>query len=280
MRDVFEPLTRDERRGFRERYLAELRGRDGEADVKARKLALREELFREIQATPIRLSGPPVVDQAVFSRNERLRDPEPGLDERTLWALAVAKTNRSERFGVEYAMARKGDRAFPPDDPRTYINLEEVYHTRILRDVVETIGLEMHMQPPHRITRWAIQIMARLPHAISYMLIFDGELAGVAMFRLLCGKARELFADQPEPLRRIESLFQQILTDEIGHVRYAHSTLGRVRLAIARLMLRPLVRSLISDVPEFERLFGRARVMEEIWRADLSPLPRLLAATP
>ena len=49
---------------------------------------------------PVKLSGPAVVDQAVFSRNESLKKPEEGLDETTLWALAVAASNVAERDGV------------------------------------------------------------------------------------------------------------------------------------------------------------------------------------
>ncbi len=280
MSDVFRPISPSERRAFRARYLEELRRRDGIPDIHNKTLSEREPFFRDLETRRVRRTGPPVMDQARFSAHETQHRPDEGLKPAELWALAVAKANRSERFGVEYSLARKGEAAYPPDDPMTYVEIEEFYHTRVLRDVVETIGLTMRMIPPRSFTRWMIQSMSRLPKSISNILVFCGELAGVAVFRLLGQKARELFQDQPEPLQRIESLFQQILTDEIGHVHFVHSKLGRVRLAIARMLLPLVVRSLASDLPELDRLFGHRALMQEIWRADLRPAEALPAPVP
>jgi hypothetical protein len=278
--DIFTALPREARERFRAEYLAELESRNGLPDGSGQRFTVRERYFAEVEARPVRRSGPAAVDQATFRRNEVRKSPEAGLDERTLWALAVAKSNRSERFGVEYALALDGP-GTDLQDPLTFIQIEEFYHTRILRDAVETVGLQMEMRPPHPLTALTVKAMARLPHVLANVLILCAELAGVAAFRMLKQKAQALFADQPVPRARLEQLFDMILTDEVGHVRYVRSTLGPLQLAVARALLPVVVRALISDVPELSRLFGYQQLMAEIRRCDLSAAPALSApATP
>ena len=46
------------------------------------------------------------------------------------------------------------------------------------------------------------------------------EMAGCIMFDELRRVGVELFADEPDVAARIERLYSEILTDEIGHVGY------------------------------------------------------------
>jgi hypothetical protein len=269
MTDVFTPLTPDGRLAFRAQYLAHLRRRDGVPDRVNHLFSVREAFFRDIEARPVRWEGTPPVAQADFDRHHATYDPRARPSDAVLWALCVAKVNRGEKYGVEYAHARGGMGQAPGNDPLEYIEVEEFYHTRILKDALDVIGIEVDVQPPSLVQRTLIQSMVRLPKAISNVLVLDGEIVGVAMFGLLLQKARELFASQPRALARIEELFAQIMVDEVGHVHYVRSLLDGPRLAIAKRMLPMVARGVADGIPELWELFGRDEVMRVVCAAGV-----------
>jgi hypothetical protein len=269
MSQVFEPMPPSEQARFRAAYLAYLRERDGVPDMETQRFDLRERFFADLDAAPNCWDGLPPVDQAVFDRNHARRKPEPNLDEVMLWALATAKTNRSERYGVEYALAYNNRASNAANDPHAYIQIEEFYHTRILRDALATIGLRMDMGRPGLSARTMIRAMVRLPEKVANVIVLCGEICGVAVFSLLLEKARELFANQPEVLARHEALFGQIMVDEVGHVHFVRSTLSPQRLAWARRILPIVAMGLLDESPELLRLFGREEIMRRIVAADV-----------
>lgn len=273
MTDVFTPLTPAGRVAFRARYLAYLRQRDGVPDRANRRFSVREDFFRDVEQRPVRWQGAPPVSQAEFDRHHARYDARARPDEATLWALCVAKVNRGEKFGVDYSRAHGptgaagGDASV--DDPLAYIEVEEHYHTRILRDALDVVGVQMDVQPPALLQRTLIKSMVRLPKALSNILVLDGEIVGVALFDLLLQKARELFAGQPRALARIEELFAQIMVDEVGHVHYVRSLLDGPRLAVAKRLLPLVARGAADGIPELWELFGRDRVLDVVGRADV-----------
>jgi hypothetical protein len=269
MTDLFKPLTSDERRSFCEQYLAYLRQRDGVPDRANHLFSVREKFFRDVDSRPVRWQGTPVVSQAEFDRHHVRFDPKARPSAATLWALCVAKVNRSEKYGVEYAHARGATGKSPGGDPHEYIEVEEFYHTRILKDALDVIGIRMDVQPPSFVQRMLIKSMVHLPPALSNVLIFDGEIVGVAMFNLLLGKARELFASQPVALARIEELFAQIMVDEVGHVHYARSLLDGPQLGIAKRLLPTIAKGATDGMPELWHLFGREHAMRVILQAGV-----------
>jgi hypothetical protein len=269
MGHAFQPMTAAQQGRFRGAYLAYLRARDGVPDLATRRFDVRERFFSEVDRAPLRWAGLPPVDQTTFDRNHARRRPEPGLDEATLWALATAKTNRAERFGVELSLDNPRNLADPLDDPHTYIQIEEFYHTRILKDALATLGLESEVLVPSARTRLLVRAMVHLPASIANVAVLAGEICGVTIFSLLLDKARELFASQPEALDRIEALFAQILVDEVGHVHYLRSQVSPTQLAWARRLLPIVVDSVLDDVPELALLFSRDRVLEHALAADV-----------
>lgn len=269
MNTAFEAMNTEEQAKFRIAYLAYLQDRDGVPDLQTQRFDVRERLFAELDSNPNCWVGPPPVDQGVFDRNHARRTPEPNLDEATLWALATAKTNRAERYGVEYALAHNGQRREAASDPHAYIQIEEFYHTRILRDALATIGLRTGVGKPSLTTRALVRAMVLLPEKMADVVVLCGEVIGVAVFSLLLEKARELFAEQPAVIARLELLFGQIMVDEVGHVHFVRSQLGPRRLFLARLLLPLVARGLLADSPEVVRLFGREAVMRRILAGDV-----------
>jgi hypothetical protein len=269
MTHALEPMTVAQQARFRTAYLAYLRVRDGTPDIPTRKFDVRERFFAEVDGSPLRWSGPLPVDQRVFDRNHALRSPEPGLDEATLWALATAKTNRAERFGVELSMDNTRLRPDLADDPHTYIQIEEFYHTRILKDVLATIGVSVEVAVPTPRTRMLVRAMVHLPQGLANVAVLCGEIVGVMIFTKLLAKARGLFAAQPEVLGRIEALFGQILVDEVGHVHYVRSQLSPAQLTMARWLMPVVVGSVLDDVPELVALFGKEEMHRLAREADV-----------
>lgn len=262
---VFTPLTRAERRAFVAHYREYLRRRDGVPDTTTYTFSVRESVVRTFEENPVVRAGEPIVDRAVFDRNANEQDvADEGLDEATLWAILAARMNRQEQYAIQYLEGRGQYAGGSPEDPTTYIDIEERYHGRLLDDALRTLGLEPRWRPPPRLTRFMLRQIIRLPRFVSDMTVLCGEIIGVASFMLLRERAAVLFADQPAPAQRVQSLLTQLLVDEIGHVYYLRSRLGPVRLLLARLLLPVIARSMLKDVPEAVRLFGRKQVLARI----------------
>ncbi len=264
-RHVFTPLTRAERGAFVAHYREYLRRRDGVPDTTTYTFSVREPEFREFEENPVVRTGEPLVDPAVFDRNANEQDvADEGLDEATLWAVTAARMNRHEQYAIRYLEARGRYAGGDPEEPTTYIDIEERYHGRLLNDALRTLGLEPRWRPPSPLTRFMIRQIIRLPRFFSDVTVLCGEIIGVASFMLLRERAAALFADQAAPAQRLQYLLTQLLADEIGHVYYLRSRLGPVRLRLAWLLLPVIARSMIKDIPEVVRLFGREELLTRI----------------
>ncbi|WP_322857738.1 hypothetical protein [Mycobacterium shigaense] len=222
-------------------YLAQ---RDGDADLLHRRLANREDFFESLAADPL-LSARPI-DRTVFLRNLRRRRPEPGLSREMLFLLATAKLNQAERFGVDLGdtYGRIGGVDQPPE--RIYLALEEHYHTRLLAYVLDLFGLPFHVVVPPFVMRQFVKMEVFLPERFGFPFVGAAEMAGCIMFDELRRVGVELFADEPAVAARIERLYSEILTDELGHVGYCAARCTRAERAVMR-----------SLYPLFGRLFAR-----------------------
>ncbi|MDT5092828.1 MAG: hypothetical protein QOH60_2191, partial [Mycobacterium sp.] len=199
-------------------YRTYLEKRDGDADLLNRRLASREDFFQSLESDPVRSIRS--IDRQVFMRNLRRRRPEPGVDRPTLFLLATAKLNQAERFGVglgETYGNNSGDDV-PPE--RVYMELEEHYHTRLLAYVLDVVGLPFQVVAPPFVMRQFVKLAVFLPERMGFAFVGASEMAGCIMFDELRRVGVELFADEPDVAARIDRLYSEILTDEIGHVGY------------------------------------------------------------
>ncbi|OBH39164.1 hypothetical protein A5692_08485 [Mycobacterium sp. E342] len=220
--------------GYRE-FLAR---RDGEADLLNRRLANRERFFAELESNPVRSAHP--ADRETFLRNLRRRRPEAGLDRKMLFLLATAKLNQAERFGVGLGetYGRNSDENLPPEN--VYLELEEHYHTRLLAYALDIFDLTFQVVPPPFVMRQFVKTGVFLPARLGFLFVGAAEMAGCIMFDELRRVGIELFADEPEVAERIELLYSEILTDEIGHVGYCASRCTAAERAIMR-RIYPLI---------------------------------------
>jgi hypothetical protein len=218
--------------------------RDGDADLLHRHLASREEFFGGLVADPVRSKRP--IDRGVFARNLHRRRPEPGLSRQMLFLLATAKMNQAERFGV--GLGETYGRNSGDDAPleRVYIELEEHYHTRLLAYVLEMFGLPFQVVPPPFVMRQFVKINVFLPERIAFPFVGAGEMVGCILFDELRRVGVELFADEPDVAARIDRLYSEILTDEVGHVGYCAARCTTGERAVMRWLY-----------PRFGRLLTR-----------------------
>jgi hypothetical protein len=225
-------------------YRTYLEKRDGDADLLNRRLASREEFFQALEANPVRSNHP--IDRRVFMRNLRHRRPEPDVDRKMLFVLATAKLNQAERFGVglgeTYGLNSGEGR--PPEN--VYLELEEHYHTRLLAYVLDIFGLPFQVVPPPFVMRQFVKIGVFLPERFGFPFVGAAEMAGCVMFDELRRVGSDLFADEREVAARIERLYGEILTDEVGHVGYCAARCTRAQRALMRWLY-----------PRFGRLFAR-----------------------
>jgi hypothetical protein len=262
-----------------DRYLAHLEARDGSADPDRHVLERREAALQALASSPLRSAR--AVDPAAFLRNLARRDPEPGLDETMLWLLATAKANQAERFAV--GLAELHGLLDVADPVRVHISLQEVYHTRLLADVVSLFGVTVRPRPPAWPVRTFIKQLLALPERWQLPLSGAAEMAGCVLFRALRDRGVALVAAEPTVAARIRLLYDQILTDEIGHVGYIALRLGRPGRSVMRALYRGLAPYLGGGMPELGQLFGRdalrARFRAE-FRLDelMQDLPDVYAA--
>jgi hypothetical protein len=236
-------------------YRLYLQQRDGEADLLNRHLSSREEFFAAVQADPVRSAY--TIDRQVFLRNLRRRRPEPGLDRQTLFVLATAKLNQAERFGVglgeTYGLNSGADR--PPE--RVYMELEEHYHTRLLAYVLDIFRLPFQVAAPPLVMRQFVKINVFLPERLGFAFVGAAEMAGCVMFDELRRVGIEMFVDEPEVAARIEQLYNEILTDEIGHVGYCAARCTRTERVIMRWLYPRIGRLFARQTAEISLLTGR-----------------------
>jgi hypothetical protein len=267
MSGPFTVMSPERRRTHVDRYYQHLLAEDGLPCLETKTLPRREAALREKDGW--RYSGPPLVDQAVFERNFARDKPEPGLDERTLWALALARANRTESYGIDYKLRTRGWEPEGVHTVRTFVEIQELYHKRILLDALDAIGLSVTPSLPRRFTRLVVSLFGHIPRWLSDPLAFMAEASGVGAFRLLRDKGRELFAGEPEVLARVDEVLSRILTDEIGHVQFLRSIMGPARMWILKRVFPLFLRAFFDDMPECLVLFGRKPLIAAIVGADL-----------
>jgi hypothetical protein len=239
--------------GYR-RYLAE---RNGVPDLLRRRLERREEFFARIDAHPVRSRR--TIDRDAFLRHLRRRRPEAGLGRELAWLLATAKLNQAERFGVGLGETYGRDtRNRPPE--AIYLALEEHYHTLLLAHVLDVFDLPFQVVPPPLVMRQFVKLSVFLPERPGLPFVGAAEMAGCVMFDELRRAGVRIFADEPDVAARIDSLYGQILTDEIGHVGYCAARCSPT----GRMLMRRLY-------PSFARLFAHqtSEILLVVDRHDL-----------
>jgi hypothetical protein len=92
------------------------------------------------------------------------------------------------------------------------------------------------------------------------MFIGAAEMAGCIMFHEQRRIGIELFADEPEVAARIERLYSEMLTDEVGHVGYCAARCTPVERAVIRRLYPRIGRLFARQTYEISRLTDREQL--------------------
>lgn len=177
--------------------------------------------------------------------------------------IALRTTSMARRALINFSYTQKDDITTQLLLGTRFFDFRPGYNASFFRRDQE-LRHQHGWRPPSPLTRFMIRQIIRLPRFFSDVTVLCGEIIGVASFMLLRERAAALFADQAAPAQRLQYLLTQLLADEIGHVYYLRSRLGPVRLRLARLLLPVIARSMIKDIPEVVRLFGREELLTRI----------------
>jgi len=298
---LFEPLPAAQRRRIAADFIAFALRRDGEPDVPRRTLSRREAFFAELREQPRpRWDGEPI-DAQEFARWHRGGEALTGAPPLIAWLVKVARANEGEGWGVEYLLDRGGFDGLGSGGtllPRDFADLEETYHTRIMREVVGLFGLDYELRIPPRVVQQSVKLMAHLPRQASYMLLLAGELMGTVAFAQLARQGDALLTGHPELGARVRLLFDEILIDEVGHVTFLLGSMRGWQLGLiqrlALLYAASSRRSYTNDAADVhvmrdgienytlammpERVLRRAFVPAQYWPAAYGPPPATAAA--
>jgi hypothetical protein len=268
----YRALTNAEREIHFNRSRQFLKDRDGEPDIATRTLSRREGRMRRYEDSPVIWNG--ALDREGFAR-AFAGDRDGCFDARTEFALAAAKSNEGEAFGVEVELRRyekrglyKGLRA--PDLLLSQY-MQEAYHCRMLIELCRTCGIEFRPRRPALANRVLISIMGTVPAAIKWIPGMAGEIVGAAVFGILHSRTA-LFREQPDVEERLRSLLHEIWLDESIHISYLRAQNGPIGLWFVRLLFPIVAWFLLADMPKLRHLGITMRGLLE-WTRDGVPIP-------
>jgi hypothetical protein len=153
--------------------------------------------------------------------------------------------------------------------------------------VLDIFGLPFQVVTPPLVMRQFVKTAVFLPERMSFMFVGAAEMAGCVMFHQLRRVGIELFADEPDVAARVERLYSEILTDEVGHVGYCAARCTPAERAIMRRLFPRIGRlfarqtyeiSLLTDREELHAILDRPFDVDVLC-AGLSN-ETFLAATP
>ena len=169
-----------------------------------------------------------------------------GISRELAWLLATAKLNQAERFGVGLGETWPQQRQRPARSrlPRAGGH----YHTRLLAYVLEMFDLRTRRSPPLVMRQFVSSgVFAGRP---GFSFVGAAEMAGCVLFDELRRAGVAIFADEPDVAARIDSLYSDILTDEIGHVGYCAARCTVPERALMRRLYPPRSPLRPSDLRE------------------------------
>lgn len=274
MPNVFEADAFPPAHEVQAEYLRFLKQRDGTPDRAARTLAVREAWFRNIDENPLEWAGPDMNPSFHATMASLAPKGQPPL---ALWMAIAATANEGEKYSVERILNSREPVA-DPEDPMSYVEIEEIYHTRLLLDAIRTVGVEYTIKKPPMWVRALASFMIFAPKPLEYLAVFISEVVGTVLFAALAERARTLVDPASPAGARLVSLIEEILVDEVGHVVFARSHLGPVRLWAARQAIRFLAEPMFRATPATVELFDVRELAHRALNLDLSELPAHIVA--
>ena len=277
LQSIFTPTTRRIRNANFKDYWAYTQRHDGEILEGEKNLAIKKKILAKYQEHPVR-SRHPLARPEQFYRNYVVMKDDPAtLDRKTLLLTFIYKFARHEWVGISAAwdgIPTMAQSKLTTDKISRYHLCEEFCHVRLFHEMFRTFHLDRVEWVP--LGKWMNRfygIFPYFPESIMSPPAFVSELMGLTLYLHLDRLIDDILADEPEARERVRDLLHEILADELAHVGQRRNFMGPIGLAVSKLMVEPMYRMFLRDLPEAKLLFDIDRVVEDGKAFNYSTIP-------
>lgn len=206
------------------------------------------------------------------------------MDRKTLLLTCVYKFARHEWVGISGAW----DYLKPVDECKTltdrisrYHLCEEFCHVRLFHEMFRTFHLDkVEWVPLGPVMGKIYRIFPYFPEAIMAAPAFVTELMGITFYHHLDQLLDEVFADEPDAVKRVRELLHEIMVDELAHIGQRRNFMGAINIKLARKIVTPLFKMFFNDIPESKYLFNVNQMINDALVFDYSSVrPELMKRT-
>jgi hypothetical protein len=271
---IFAPVSPSDRTRAFEDYWTYLLMRDGALQEEVQSLEYKSQYYQRLQMRPVVAQRPLTPAQTMAELSALLAlQYSPQTDRRLLALTAIYKFASHEAAGIRAAWTAtpSWERCRNLTDRITRYHLcEEFCHLRLFAEMFKVCRLHVDWPPLSRLARAAYAAFARFPGWCLDPLAFGSEVMGMMFYRHMWGILEEVFAQEPEVVRRLHELLAEIMVDELGHIGERRSFLGNSGVKVARKVLPMMIRRFFADIPEVEGLLDVDQMVQEALRFDYS----------
>ena len=271
---IFAPTSRSDRTRAFEDYWAYLLVRDGALQEAVQSLEYKTHYHQSIQSRPVRAQQPLTQAQTMAELSDLLATQHsPQADRRLLALTAIYKFASHEAAGIRAAWTAtpSWERCRNLTDRITRYHLcEEFCHLRLFAEMFKVCRLQVDWPPLSWPARTAYGAFARFPGWCLDPIAFGSEVMGMMFYRHIWRALEEVFAPEPEVLRRLHELLGEIMVDELGHIGERRSFLGNTGVKVARKVLPVMIRRFFADIPEVEGILDVKQMVLDALTFDYS----------
>ena len=279
---IFAPASRSDRTRAFEDYWAYLLMRDGALQEEEQSLAYKAHYYQSLQARPVCAQQPLTSAQTMAELSDLLATQHASQADRRLLALtAIYKFASHEAAGIRAAWKATPSwaRCRNLTDRITRYHLcEEFCHLRLFAEMFKVCRLQVDWPPLSWSVRTAYGAFARFPGWCLDPIAFGSEVMGMMFYRHIWRALEEVFAPEPEVLRRLHELLGEIMVDELGHIGERRSFLGNTGVKFARKVLPVMMRRFFADIPEVEGILDVDQMVQEALTFDYSGIDNAITA--
>jgi hypothetical protein len=147
------------------------------------------------------------------------------------WLVTVAQADTAEAWGVRLRLEKASTRRDESvrAEALHLVDIQETYHGQALDALLLPFNLRRPRTRPPLAMRLIVRSMLIAPRWIADVLACAGELVGTLAFWELRHRATSLLDSDPEVLQYCQSLLDEILTDELGHVALLLASFSRLQ---------------------------------------------------
>jgi hypothetical protein len=271
---IFAPASLSDRTRAFDDYWAYLLMRDGALQEEEQSLEYKTQYYQSLQMRPVRAQQPLTPAQTMAELSDLLASQRsPQADRRLLALTAIYKFASHEAAGIRAAWKAtpSWERCRNLTDRITRYHLcEEFCHLRLFAEMFRVCRLRVDWPPLSWPMRTAYGAFARFPDWFLAPIAFGSEVMGMMFYRHIWRALEEVFAPEPEVLRRLHELLGEIMVDELGHIGERRSFLGNTGVTLARKVLPGMMRQFFADIPEIKVILDVNQMVQEALRFDYS----------